>query len=235
MSGKTSRKREPGRALAEVAYDQIKAGIIRCELEPGRQVTEEQLASRFGVGRAAVRAALKRLYQERLVQLASRQRYLIAPITLKYVHDLFEIRFLLEPAAAKLAAGRLNPSQKQRLRELSESQYVLGDPKSAEEFLCHNTEFHGIVAQASGNDELAAVIVGLLDKIERVHHLGHLLRDRNEEAFHEHHDLLDALIEGEGERAEAIMREQIAAARGFVIDTMITSPSVQSVNVAATH
>ncbi len=51
------------RPLAESAYQLIKRAIIRCDLEPGQQVREEQLADRFGVGRATVRPALKRLYQ----------------------------------------------------------------------------------------------------------------------------------------------------------------------------
>lgn len=218
--------------LAEVAYDLIKRSIIHCELEPGRQVTEEQLASRFGVGRAAVRAAVKRLYQERFIEFASRQRYVIAPITLKVIHELFAVRLLLEPAAARLAATRLNDSALQRLNALSQSHYTLGDPKSAEAFLRDNTEFHATVAAGSDNSELAATIVELLDKIERVHHLGHLLRDRNEQAFHEHNELLEALTQGDGARAEALMREQILAAQVFVIETMMTSRSVQSVNVA---
>ena len=220
-----------GRLLAETAYELVKQSIIHCELEPGRQVTEEQLAARFGVGRAAIRAALKRLYQERFVQLASRQRYMIAPINLKYIHELFDVRLLLEPAAARLAAGKIQGAALQRLHALSQSHYIPGDPESAESFLHDNTEFHATVARASGNGELSAMIVALLDKVERVHHMGHLLRDRNDEALHEHYDLLEALTEGDGERAERIMIDQIRAARSFVLETMIASSSVQSVNV----
>src|SRR4051794_14938933 len=96
---------ENGRqSLAQTAYDTIKRAIIRCDLEPGQQVTEEQLAERFGLSRATVRPALKRLYQEQLVRTITRQRYVIPPITLKDAQDLFELRLLLEPAAARRAA-----------------------------------------------------------------------------------------------------------------------------------
>ena len=76
-------------------------------------------------------------------------------------------------------------------------------------------------------------VVGLLEKIERVHHLAHLLRDRNEQAFHEHHDLVEALVAGEGDRAYEITQSQIESARRFAIDGLLASPSVQTVNVAA--
>jgi DNA-binding GntR family transcriptional regulator len=220
------------RSLAETAYALIKRAIIRCDLEPGQQVTEEQLAERFGLGRAAVRPALKRLYQEQLVQTISRQRYVIPPITLKDAHDLFELRLLLEPAAARRAAGRVDPNRLERLDELCRAQYQIGDQESAEAFLRANTEFHVTVARASGNDILAEVIAGLLDREERLNHLAHMLHDRNDDAFHEHHELVEALVSGDGDRAEQVMAEQIRAARIFVMEALTSSPSIQTVNVA---
>ena len=80
-----------GRLPADTAYEYSKRDIVRCTLEPGRQVTEEELADRYRVGRAAVRAALKRLYQEQLIEIMTRQRYMIAPITLKHVNELFDL------------------------------------------------------------------------------------------------------------------------------------------------
>ena len=220
-----------GQVLSETAYRLIKRGIICCELEPGRQVTEEQLAARFGVGRAAVRAALKRLFQDQLIQNLTRNRYVIAPITLRHINELFEVRLLLEPAGARLAAGRIDPSLAARLQELSESRYTVGDHESAAAFLLTNTEFHALVAEASGNQLLAGLVRTLLDKVERVQHMGHLLRDRNEAAVHEHHELVEALLAGDGARAERVMADQIRDARAFVIAALMLSPSVQSVNV----
>src|SRR4030081_2119071 len=72
---------EEGRSLADQAYAAIKLAVIRCELEPGEGVTEEHLAAHYRVGRAAVRAALKRLCQEELVEVALRPCYSIAPVT----------------------------------------------------------------------------------------------------------------------------------------------------------
>lgn len=218
---------------AELAYSQIKRAIIRCELEPGSPVTEEELAERFNIGRATVRPALQRLVQERLIQAMSLRRHVIAPISLKDARDLFATRQLLEPTAARLAAGRIDPDRLRRLEELCETHYRAGDRESAEEFLAANTEIHVTIARASGNDLLADIIVDLLDRYERMNHLSHMLRDRNTEASHEHHELVNALIAGDGARAQQVMSEQIAAAQLFVIDAMISSSSVQGVNVFA--
>jgi DNA-binding GntR family transcriptional regulator len=221
-----------GRLLADTAYDSIKRDIVRCTLEPGQQVTEEELADRYRVGRAAVRAALKRLYQEQLIEIMTRQRYMIAPITLKHVGELFDVRLLLEPPAARRAAGRVDGERLRTLDELCQAQYRVGDRESAATFLSVNTEFHVAVAEASGNSLQASMIRGLLDKVERVHHLGHLLHDRNQDAYHEHHDLLEALLAGDGDRAEQIMVDQIVAAKRFAIDAMVNSASLSTVNVS---
>jgi DNA-binding GntR family transcriptional regulator len=217
--------------LAESAYEQIKRAIIHCELEPGQQVTEEQLAERFGFGRANVRPALKRLYQERLIQTSTRQRYVIPPITLKDAHDLFEIRLILEPPAARRAAGRVDGPLLDRLNELCSATYRIGDEDSAEDFLRANTEFHVTVARASGNETLAELIANVLEREERINNLAHTLRDRNEVAHHEHQELVDALVSGDGDRAEAVMADQIRAAKTFVIGALTSSPSIQQVNV----
>ena len=215
----------------ETAYAWIKRDIISCALPPGQQVTEEYLADRFGTGRGAVRAALKRLYQEHLVQTISRQRYVIPSITLREARELFDIRSLLEPVAARRAAGVIEPHVLARLRELCESQYAVGDQRSAIEFLSANTEFHLIVARAGGSLVLADLISGLLDRVERFHHVSHALMDRNVAAHDEHVALVDALEAGDGYRAERVMAAQIDSSWRFVLEALTQSPSIQTTSV----
>jgi DNA-binding GntR family transcriptional regulator len=218
-------------SMTETAYQQIKRAIIRCDLEPGQQVSEEQLAERFQLGRAAVRPALKRLYQEHLIQTITRNRYVVSAITLKDAHNVYDLRLLLEPEAAKRAAQRMTPDQLARLIELADAQYHPGDRESAERFLLANTEFHLTIAHASGNEMLAEIITNVLDRAERLNNLSHMLLDRNHDAHQEHHSLTDALAQGDSDRAEREMAAQIRSARLFVIEALTSSPSIQSVNV----
>lgn len=217
--------------LSDQAYERIKHDIITCELEPGQPFTEESLAEQYGVGRAAVRAAVKRLYQEQLVQVGRAKRYLIAPITLKHARDVYQMRMLLEPEAARMAAGNLTPERIADLERLGTAQYQPGNRQSAEDFLHANSKFHVEVARASGNEIMAETVASLLDRAERLNHLSHMLGDRNEEAVHEHHELLDVLSRGDGDRAEAVMHQQIESARQFVLRALTSSPAIQSMNV----
>lgn len=216
------------------AYVAIKRDIVRCELKPGSQISEHGLVERYDLGRAAVRTALNRLFQEGLVRPVPRQGYVIAPITLKNVRDLFDVRVLLEPEAARLAAGRASSGELEELAELCRSaRYRLGDVASAEEFLRRNTAFHVGIAKASGNDRLATIIASLLDEMERLFHLGLMLRDRNDEMYHEHHDLVDALMAGDGARAARVVVEQIETAQQMVTDALLSSSKLAEKNLAA--
>ncbi len=216
------------------AYEAIKRDIVRCELQPGSQVSETGLTGRYGVGRAAVRTALNRLFQERLVQPVPRQGYLIAPITFKHVRDLFAVRRLLEPEAARVAATRATQQQIDELADLARSaRYRLGDAASAEEFLRRNTAFHVGIARVTGNERLAGIIAGLLDEMERLFHFGLMLRDRNDEMYHEHSDLVEALMSSDAERAARVVAEQIDAAQTMVTDALLSSDRVLGINLVA--
>lgn len=216
----------------DTAHCAIRQDIICCVLLPGSLLTEAQLANRYRCGRAAARSALSRLCQERLVSVVPRHGYRVAPITIKSVRDLFGVRMLLEPAAARLAAGNVSPGQLERLDALCRSSYALGDQDSVGRFLRANTEFHVTVARASGNQRLAEIMGGLLDEMERLFRLGLMIRDRNDEMFHEHHDLVEYLVVGDGARAEEVTADQIRAAEKMVMAALLSSPKLETINLS---
>lgn len=133
---------------------------------------------------------------------------------------------------ARRAAGHVDGNLLSHLNDLCRARYEVGDHASAAGFLAVNTEFHPTIAKASGNSLLVDAMATILDKTERVNHMCYLLNDRNEDAFHEHHELVQALISGDDILAENVMREQISADRRFVVESMLASPIIQSVNVA---
>ena len=219
-------------SLARTAYEQLRRAIVRCELTPGAEVTEAQLARQFGVGRAAVRLALGRLAHERLVQPMPRQGWRIAPITLRHVQDLFGVRLIIEPAATRLAAGRLLPAQLDRLAELNQARYQPGDRESRIAFLQANREFHSIIAGAAGNERLAELLAGVFDDMERLLNLSHIQYDRNEATPREHQAIIEALRAGDPERAEQAALDHIRPMRTLVIEQVLAHPNLQTVNLA---
>lgn len=217
--------------LAEAAYRAIRQDIVMCVLEPGGLVTRSQLVARYALGHAPVREALNRLAQEQLVQVLPREGYLIAPITLKQVHDLLDARLLVEPPIARLAAGRIDPVALRDLGQRGEGRHRMESQDELRAFVTANTAFHLLIARATGNDRLVAIVGGLLDGMERFMYASYLLRERDESANHEHDEFIAALIAGDADRAEELMRRGILFAREFVLAALHASKALQSVNL----
>lgn len=221
-------------SLASTAYSVVKRAILRCQLAPGQQVSESQLAASFGLGRAAVRTALSRLSQEELVQSVARSGHLIAPITLAGVRDVFDVRMHLEPAAARRAA--VVGADLAQLRDLEvacrAARYQPGDDDAVDRFLRANTALHVGIVAAGGNSRMAGIVRGLLEASERFFHLALGRRDRNDEMYHEHHDLIDALVAGDADRTHAVCVEQIEASERMVVDALLSASELRDVNLA---
>jgi DNA-binding GntR family transcriptional regulator len=219
--------------LSDRAYERIRHDIISCAIAPGTEISEAQLCAQYKLGKAPVRMALNRLAHDGLVRAMPRRGYVVTAVTLKDIHDVFELRLMLEPAAARMAAGKVDAQRLRALDEVCRAGYQPGDARSTARFLEANKAFHVAIAQATGNARLAGAIEQLLDEMTRLLHLGLGLRNRSQEMQHEHKSLVKALTRGDGGTAERICRDQIEAARGMVLSAILTSKSVMNVTITA--
>jgi DNA-binding GntR family transcriptional regulator len=217
--------------LAERAYARLRHDIIDCTLSPGSEVSENQLANDYKLDKAPVRVALTKLAQEGLVSPIPRRGYRVAPITLKDIQDVFELRLMLEPAAMRMAAGKVNTQRLKACDEACREGYIHKDAKSITRFLDANKAFHLVIAQASGNTRLAAAIEQLLDEMTRLLHLGLSSRAGSRDVVAQHTTLIKALARGDGETAERICREQIEASRNMILAAILGNRSAASLPI----
>jgi DNA-binding GntR family transcriptional regulator len=224
---------EPRVSLADVAYTAIRRAILNCDLTPGEQVTEVRLAEQFGFGRAAVRVALTRLSHERLVQAMPRHGYTVAPITFKQVRDLFGVRLIVEPAAAGLAARANDPEVIAELDRLNDACIVRPGQDDPHWQRQANTAFHMAVARTSGNERLTEMVQTVLDELERVLYLPAITRDgvRVGASFAEHARIIEAIRRGDAESATQAATDHIVPNQRSVIDALIASPGLRSINL----
>lgn len=217
--------------LGDRAYDAIKSDIVSCNMWPGSWVSESQLSEAYPLGRAAIRTAMHRLAHEGLVQAYPRQGYRITPVTPQDVIDLFHVRLLLEPEAARLAAGQINRAQLERLDRRCDAGYDPDDPASVKAFQKANTEFHLLIAESAGNARLTRFLASVLEEMERLYHLGLTVPHRAAATTQHggHHELVEALAAGDGGRAEAVARARITEVQRNALDALLSLPSLRSV------
>src|SRR3954469_1860362 len=198
--------------LTERAYDRLRRDIITCVIQPGSEISETQLSTHYKMGKAGVRVALTKLCHDGLVRAIPRRGYMVMPVTLKDIHDVFELRLMLEPVAARMAAGKVSTLELKTHDSVVGAGYQPRDARSTGRFLEANKAFHVTIARATGNARLAAAIEHLLDEMTRLLHLGLGLRKGPQHTMHEHKALVKALGRGDGETAERVCREQIESA-----------------------
>jgi len=212
-------------SLADQATATLRRDILTARLGPGETLSEAAAALRLGLGKAPIRAALARLAEEGLVTAVPRRGWVVSLVTIRDIHEVFDLRLLLEPEAARRAAGRVDEAALTRLDRVCAAGYRPEDEESALTFLDANRAFHVAIAELAGNHRLARQIGRLLDESTRMLVLGLRRRDRSGEMAHEHAGLIEALSRGRAEDAARMMHEQVAASRAMVL-TALTAPDV---------
>lgn len=206
-------------SATDKAYRILRDEILRCELPPGTRVVEGDIAARLEMSKTPVKKALGMLVHEGFVEVRPRHGYQVTEITLADVQEIYQLRQILEPAAAELAAANATPEQLQTLRALVEGQ----PDDSHEDTIARVLMFHEVLAAASGNARLAATLGSLLDEMQRLMSIGLDIEESIAEHADEHRDLLDALLKGNHHTARRIAEQQVETGRMRMFDAILAS------------
>jgi DNA-binding GntR family transcriptional regulator len=204
--------------VTESVHGQLRQAVLRGQLKPGQYLVELDVARQYGVSRGPAREALRLLQQEGFLDVIPRRGYIVAPITVTKVRELFDLRMILEVAAAARATRNATPQEVDHLERLVGDPYSPGDPESYSRFLAQNKAFHSAVCRLARNTRVSRIVESLLDELERLFHLGLDVRDRSELLVQEHRDLVAAMRLGIPEDAARVMESQIESACQMVLE-----------------
>lgn len=147
-------------------YEELRRSIIVGHREPGERLDLDALTKGYGTSVTPVRDALQMLSQEGLVSIKPRSGYFVTHITLKQLRDMLELREILEVASIERAAVRISEEQIEQLEHVHAG-YTGEDDESYDRYMDENRRFHYLIAQASGNQELAEMLGRLHDRLAR--------------------------------------------------------------------
>jgi DNA-binding GntR family transcriptional regulator len=209
---------EPG-SFADRAYYAIRELIVTLELPPGAVVREPELTARLGIGRTPVREALRRLAQERLVEVFPRRGMFVTKVDVRDLARLCEVRVALEPEAARLAAERATQAD---LAELQGVLAELGGPRKRDPraLIDLDERIHRAIYHASHNPYLAETLEEYYAHALRIWMVA-LARTDIGAAVGGHHAVLEAVVRGDGARAARLMREHVESFEHTVRDVLL--------------
>jgi GntR family transcriptional regulator, rspAB operon transcriptional repressor len=197
-------------------YRELRRSIIMGHRKPGERLNLDDLAATYGAGITPLRDALQMLSQEGLITIRPRSGYFVEHITLKELRELFEVREILELAAIERAATRVTENLLQQLEHVHAG-YTGDDDESYDRYTDENRRFHFLIAEASGNHELALTLGHLHDRLARFM----VLRGAGLTQQYTHEHIVAALRARDVVAARQAMLAEISETRDAILDRVI--------------
>ena len=161
------------------------------------------------------------LTQEGLIRSMPSIGYVVAPIDLDELREIYDMQEILEAAAVERAVERITDEELGRLEELVGESFILLDKDSILRWFKSNTEFHIAIAQASGNRRLALTLRSVVEEMFRPGCLAELYSNLNTEVYVTHHkQIVEALRRKDAELAVELLTKQSEIGITAVIDAL---------------
>lgn len=214
-------------SLRNEVSDYIKGLISSGQLKPGdRLPTERIMAEKFGVSRTVIRDAVKTLAGIGLLEVkhgigifvatvdgttVGRQLSSLLRYHLEAIEHIYEVRILLEKAAAYWAAERCSKEDNDRIRQLLDEARKVDPVDYTDRFAELNRNFHLLIAEASQNPVVAMMVENILELLEHTSNETHKIPGRAVRSIDEHERILTAIIERRPEEAKKVMEEHLSS------------------------
>ena len=194
-------------------HRRLRTMILDMDIGPGERLTERWAETRVGASRTPVRGALLRLEAEGLVCREGRG-WMVAPIDLDEIEQLFVYRETLEVAAMRLTVARGVPDAVAGLEALLDA---CGADASTDQVHRTGMEFHVALAKLSGNEFMCR---GIADAMTRLSRARWLESDAKHAGWAEHRAVLAALRAGRGEAAVGLVETHVRGTRDRLLGVL---------------
>lgn len=201
--------KEDGVSLGQRVFHIIREDILSGKYNKNEELKEKTIGEELGVSRTPVREALRQLELEGLVTIIPNKGAYVVGFSADDIHDIYEIRSVLEGMCAKRAARKATPEQLEALEEimcLSDFQMQRGH---YEQLVDLDNKFHEQIYLASQSKVLEHVLSDYHHYVERVRKITLVVPKRSAESNEEHRQILEALKEKDATKAEKLANQHI--------------------------
>ena len=201
-------------SAAERAYERIRKEIAAGGYPAGSRLREEELSAALGMSRTPVREALRRLAAEGILEFSANRGAQVSSWTDVELHEIFDLRALVESYAAGRAATRMSDDDLEELDRLATEMEAIGvDRELLDKRTLLNNQFHELLLSRSGSPQLVALTKSIVH-VPLVQRTFERYSDQQiRRSSLQHRELVDACRARDAGWAEAVMRSHVLAAR----------------------
>nr|WP_157313751.1 GntR family transcriptional regulator [Microbacterium sp. MAH-37] len=205
----------PAESLREQVEAQLASRIVSGEIPPGEVLTVPTLAGEFGVSATPVREAMLNLARRGFLRPIRNRGFEVTEVSPDELRQLSEVRMLLEAPPMVVVAGTLDDETVAELRGTADRIVAAARDGRFDEYLAADTEFHLRILECTGNAKLVETVRELRQQTRLVGLVQLAESDALVATSLEHAELVDLLVAGRGEDAEALMRRHIRHVGGI--------------------
>jgi DNA-binding GntR family transcriptional regulator len=191
-------------------YHELRQRILDGFYRPTESLTELSLAEDFGVSRNTIRKALLKLESENLVIIEENKRARVRRFSLEEAIQYLDVRELLEGLVIRQSLPFLGPAELEEMRSALAEMKTCLDAQELLQYSQQNWRFHDVVYRACPNRPAVEMIMTIKNLLKQCNIRTVLVPGRGENSFKEHSNILQALEQGNGEEAEAMMNRHIS-------------------------
>ncbi len=193
-----------GGPMAAQVMRALRQAIITMRFRPGEMLSEQEIATRFGVSRSPVREAFIKLGEVGLVRVLPQRGTRVTHISYAAVEDARFVREAVETAIVREAARDAGAFSTALARNLS-LQRRAARSRDSETFFALDEEFHRLLAEAAGRGTAFRIIEDVKAQMDRVRYLSTPAATSMDVLVKQHVAIADAVTAGDPERAAAAM------------------------------
>lgn len=192
------------------AYEFIKEKIINCQMKPGSDISEDDLMEQMKTSRTPIREALMKLEQEGLVEIFPRKGIFVTHITFKDIHDIFEIRQIIETQVAKTVCHNISEERLLYFKEKFEQMDEEGNYLTDKDFFYLDLEFHKTIVESTRNNYLIEFMNKIYDKDYRIRVLTTTrFKEERKRNKIEHLNIINSIIDKDEEKIEKYLIQHL--------------------------
>jgi DNA-binding GntR family transcriptional regulator len=202
--------------LADRLFDTLQRAIVEGDIKPGSKISEPELARQYSVSRGSLREAIGRLEARKLVERKPNLGARVVTLSYEQLIEIFQVREALEGMAARLAAQNMSETEIEELQALLKEHGNEIKEQHGQAYFQQqgDLDFHYRIVQGSKNQQLIGLLCNDLYHLLRMYRFQFGMRSkRSQQAYEEHHYLLNAIVSRDPEMAELLMRQHIRSSR----------------------
>ena len=199
-------------SLNRAAADKIRQGIVSGAVAPGARLTEIALASRMGLSRGTIRAALQCLVAEGLIVQRPYIGWEVVSLTSRDAWELYTLRGALEALAARLAAQTMNAGKRRRLEDAYRHLKAAANADDPTAITDADLALHKTIVSLSGHRRLMDQYAVVEQQVRMYIASTNARLRKRQLVVQEHKPLVQAVVKGDSDAAERHAREHCAYA-----------------------